>query len=199
MSEMLWHSKKNEVEDWLESKMLAFTQAEITGSWLSVEKWVDEYIYLDIHEIFFTEFPIVLHEWLSRSARRQTNFERNNINILESVQKTDNQDRDTQQERGHALMASTSKPNSLLIESGASNHMMEIKYSFSSVDTDKIISIHMGDDSTIISKGKGTVNLEHGSFFYVLYVPSLASNLLSVYKMTHIGVPKRVTFSPNDV
>ena len=28
---------------------------------------------------------------------------------------------------------------------------------------------------------------------------SLASNLLSVYQMTHTGVPKRVSFSPNDV
>ena len=57
----------------------------------------------------------------------------------------------------------------------------------------------MGDDSHIISKGKGTVKLEHGIFFDVLYVPSLASNLLSVYQMTHTEVPKRVTFSPNDV
>ena len=57
----------------------------------------------------------------------------------------------------------------------------------------------MGDDSQIISKGKGTVKLEHGSFFYVLYVPSLESNILSVYQMTHTGVPKRVNFSPNDV
>ena len=57
----------------------------------------------------------------------------------------------------------------------------------------------MGDDSTIISKGQGTIKLENGSFFNVLYVPSLASNLLSVYQMNHIGVHKRVTFSPNDV
>ena len=32
-----------------------------------------------------------------------------------------------------------------------------------------------------------------------MYVPSLASNLLSVYQMTHTGVPKRVPFIPNDV
>ena len=32
-----------------------------------------------------------------------------------------------------------------------------------------------------------------------MYVPSLASNILSVYQMTHTGVPKRVSFSPNDV
>ena len=57
----------------------------------------------------------------------------------------------------------------------------------------------MGDDSTIILKEKGTVNLEHGSFFDVMYVPSLACNILSVYQMTHTEVPKRATFIPNDV
>ena len=126
-------------------------------------------------------------------------LERNNINLSESVQKRDNWDRDIQQERGHALMESTSKPKYLLIDSGASNHMMESRYSLSSLDTEKNIPIHMGDDSTIISKGQGTVDLEHGSFFNVLYVPSLASNLPSVYKINHTGEPKWVTFSPNDV
>ena len=62
--------------------------------------------------------------------------------------------------------------------------MMAEKDSFSSLDTGKSIPIHLGDDSTIISEGQGTVNLE---------------NLLSVYQMTHIGMPKRVSFSPNDV
>ena len=57
----------------------------------------------------------------------------------------------------------------------------------------------MGDDSTIISKGQGTVDLENGFFSNVLNVPSLASNILSVYQMTHTGIPKRVSFSPNDV
>ena len=37
---------------------------------------MDEYIYFDIHEVFFAEFPIVMHEWLSILARRQTNFQR---------------------------------------------------------------------------------------------------------------------------
>ena len=96
-------------------------------------------------------------------------------------------------------MESTSKSKALIIDSGASNHMMESKYSFSSMDIEENIPIYMGDDSTIISKGQGTVNLEHCSFFNVLYVPSLASNLLRIYQMTHTRVPKRVTFSPNDV
>ena len=71
-------------------------------------------------------------------------------------------------------MESTSKSNALLIDSPASNHMMDNKDSFSSLDTRKTIPIHMGDDSTIISEGQGTVNLEHGFFSNVLYVPALA-------------------------
>ena len=48
-------------------------------------------------------------------------------------------------------------------------------------------------------KGKGTIHLEHGSFENVLYVPSLDSNLLSVYQMTHMDFPKKVLFISNDV
>ena len=73
---MLWHPTKKEIEDWLESKMLVFTQEESAGSRLNAEKWVDEYIYSYIHEVFFAEFPIILHEWFSKLVTRQTNFQR---------------------------------------------------------------------------------------------------------------------------
>lgn len=112
-------------------------------------------------------------------------LEKNNINIPEGARKRENHDQNTKPERGHALMANVLKPRALLIDSGASNHMVASKESFSSLDSDSSIPIHMGDDSQIISKGKGIVKLEHGSFYDVLYVPSLASNLLSVYQMTH--------------
>ena len=126
-------------------------------------------------------------------------LKRNHINLLESFQRRDQQDWEPQHEKGHALMASTSKSKALLIDSRASNHMMDERDSFSSLDTGKSIPIHMGDDSSIISEGQGTADLENGYFSNVLYVPYLASNLCSVYKMTHIGVPKRVSFSLNDV
>ena len=89
-------------------------------------------------------------------------------------------------------MASTSKSKALLIDSGDSNHMMDERDSFSSLETGNSIPIHMGDDSTIISEGQGMVDLENGYFSNVLY---LSSNLLSVYQMTHTGVPKRVSES----
>ena len=97
-------------------------------------------------------------------------LERNHINILESFRRRDHQDREPQHEKGHALMAITSKSKALLIESRDSNHMMAKKDSFSCLDTGKSISIYMGDDSTIISKGQGTVDLENRFFSNVLYV-----------------------------
>ena len=71
--------------------------------------------------------------------------------------------------------------------------------SFSYLETGKSIPIHMGDYSTIISEGQGTVDLENDFFSNVLYVPFLASNILSVYQMTQKRVPKRFSFIPNDV
>ena len=72
-------------------------------------------------------------------------------------------------------MESTSNSKALLIDSGASNHMMaHEKDSFSFLETRKSIPIHMGDDSTIISEGQGIVDLENGFFSNVLYVPYLA-------------------------
>ena len=66
--------------------------------------------------------------------------------------------------KGHALMASNFKSKALLIDSRASNHMMDERDSFSSLETGKSIPIHMGDDSTIISEGQGTIDLENGYF-----------------------------------
>ena len=112
-------------------------------------------------------------------------LERNHINLPKIFRTRDQQDWEPHHERGHALMASTSKSKALLIDSRASQHMMDERDSFSSLETEKSIPIHMGDDSTIISEGQGTVDLENGYFSNFLYVPSLASNLLSVYQITH--------------
>ena len=73
---MLWHPTKKEIEGWLDSKTLAFAQDESIGTQLSAENLVGEYIYSDIHEVFFTKFPIILYERLTILATRQTNFQR---------------------------------------------------------------------------------------------------------------------------
>ena len=68
-------------EDWMESKVLEFARRERVGSraQLNLEAWLELYLYIDLHEIFFVEFPIVPHEWLSILARRQTNFQRREV------------------------------------------------------------------------------------------------------------------------
>ena len=57
----------------------------------------------------------------------------------------------------------------------------------------------MGNNSKIRSKGKGSIKIEHGKFKDVLYVPSLATNMLYVYQMTHTSSLKRVIFGPDSV
>ena len=63
----------------------------------------------------------------------------------------------------------------------------------------KVQFFFLGDDSIIDSMGKGRIDIDHGSFNDVLYVPGLVSNLLSVYHVTRIGSPNKVVSSQNDV
>ena len=51
-------------------------QEESVGTWLRAKNQIDKYIYSDIHEIFFAEFPILLNEWLSRLVTKQTKIQR---------------------------------------------------------------------------------------------------------------------------
>ena len=77
--------------------------------------------------------------------------------------------------------------------------MVLIREAFSSLDDSNGPNILLVDNYETESKGKGRIDLDHGSFNNVLYVPGLAANLLSVYQMTHTGSPKKVFLSPNEV
>ena len=59
--------------------------------------------------------------------------------------------------------------------------MFSFKESFSNISLSKGPNIHMGYDSPIPAEDKGSVRAKRGEFKNVLYVPSLAANLLSVY------------------
>ena len=78
-------------------------------------------------------------------------------------------------------MESTSKSKALLIDSGALNHMMAERDSFSSLETGKSIPIHMVDDSTIISEGQGTIDLENVFFqMFCMYCLWYQISLVSI-------------------
>ena len=73
------------------------------------------------------------------------------------------------------------------------------KETFSSLDMSTGPPIVLGDDSLIDSLGKGRIDLNHSKLNNVLYVLGIASNLLSLYQMTHTRSPKKVIFSPDNV
>ena len=65
----LWHSKLSEIDAWFEAKTKEFTKKENRNPNHNTEVWLQKYIYIDVHEVFFATFPSELHSWLSRLAR----------------------------------------------------------------------------------------------------------------------------------
>ena len=118
-------------------------------------------------------------------------LKKHNISAPASTRKDAFEEEDEEyQRKGHALKACYSSAHVFLIDFGASNHLDASRESFSSFQSFDGPSIQMGNNSKVKTKGKGSVKLEHGRFKDVLFVPSLASNPLSVYQMTHTGSPK---------
>ena len=114
-------------------------------------------------------------------------LEKNGISLLDSSKKREGGSNSEDRERVHALVAGTSSSPSFIIDFGASRHMVSTKEAFTSLDMSKGPPIVLGDDSLTKILGKGRIDLDHGQFRNVLYVPGLASNLLLVYQMTHTG------------
>jgi hypothetical protein len=61
----MWRPTKEEIGWWLEMKECEFSRDQNKNPYQS-EKWLQRYVFTDLHEIFFTDFPIVLAEWLQR-------------------------------------------------------------------------------------------------------------------------------------
>ena len=105
-----------------------------------------------------------------------TILKQHNINSPQREKKSDNGHKIC-----HALKAGLPQSTTYLIDFGASNCMVVSKDLVSSLNIKEGPTIHMGDDSQIPTIGKGTIRAKHGVFRDVLYVPSLATNMLSVY------------------
>ena len=77
-------------------------------------------------------------------------LEQQNIALHEGARKPDSREMtEDNDERCHALKAICSKSHAFLIDSGASNHMVASRESFSSLQNTNDPSIHMGDDTQI--------------------------------------------------
>jgi hypothetical protein len=57
---------KVEIERWLETKELEFAQKDNKNPKLTPRKYLDKYMFSDLHEVFFCDFPHLLQEWLLR-------------------------------------------------------------------------------------------------------------------------------------
>ena len=122
-------------------------------------------------------------------------LEKNNIPLPEGARKKEGRLSSENKDKCHALVVVYSASYSFIIDLGALRHMDSIQYSFSDIHPYSGPSILMGDDSEIQAKWIGRIDLEDGYFNNVLFVPDLAVNLLSIYKITHTGSTKRVTLT----
>ena len=72
-----WNSTKKEIENWLYHKIHKFTSQENRNPCLEKEDWLNRYLYTEVHEIFFSTFPIELYEWLTKLAKSQGSWKLN--------------------------------------------------------------------------------------------------------------------------
>jgi hypothetical protein len=59
--------------------------------------------------------------------------------------------------------------------------------------------IFVGADSSLSIVGSRTIYLDDGNFNYVICVPSLSSNIILVYQISHSDEGKEIKFSPHQV
>jgi hypothetical protein len=61
-----WNPMKQEIEIWLETKQLEFTQKDNKGSRYTPHQYLQRYVFTDLHEAYFCFFPELLQEWILR-------------------------------------------------------------------------------------------------------------------------------------
>ena len=66
MRSQYWKPKRKEIEEWLEKQFQEFAIKENYNTILTVEKWKNKYIFIEIYKIFFMTFATEPQEWLER-------------------------------------------------------------------------------------------------------------------------------------
>lgn len=129
-------------------------------------------------------------------------LQQHNVTVLENAKKKDGNRMGEGRGRardGLALMAVTSTPSAWILDSGASNHMAASKDEFSSIEESTRSPIYLGNATPTKVCREGIVDLEGARFTNVLHVPSLSTNLLSIYQITHSSSGRKVEFTPDSV
>jgi hypothetical protein len=66
-----WFPSKTEIQKWVEDQEKDFVEAQNKNPKLRTKYWLQQYIFTDIHEIFFGGIHKDLFEWLARLADTQ--------------------------------------------------------------------------------------------------------------------------------
>jgi hypothetical protein len=61
---MWWNLSKEEIQYWIEANEDNSSLREMKGLQLNGNLWKGRYLYSNMHELFFTKFPCLSHEWL---------------------------------------------------------------------------------------------------------------------------------------
>jgi hypothetical protein len=75
-----WRPTKEEIERWLKTKELEFVQQDNRNPGVTPHKYLEKYVFTDLHEVFFCDFPHLLQEWI---LRLKYNHATNQIRQLE--------------------------------------------------------------------------------------------------------------------
>ena len=73
-----WNPTKKEIEEWLDKKIHEFATQENITPQVSKEKWLECYVYIEVHKIFFASFPSELYEWITKLANSQGRWKLDN-------------------------------------------------------------------------------------------------------------------------
>jgi hypothetical protein len=60
-----WFPSKTETYEWIVDQEKEFVEAHNKNPYLSIEDWLEKYIFIDKHEILFGGIHQDLYEWLA--------------------------------------------------------------------------------------------------------------------------------------
>jgi hypothetical protein len=70
-----WNPIKEEIKNWLKTKEMEFAQKDNRNPRVTPCKYLEKYVFTDLHEVFFYDFPHLLQKWLLRfKENRATNW-----------------------------------------------------------------------------------------------------------------------------
>jgi hypothetical protein len=69
-----WNPMKAKIKVWLKTKELEFAQKDNRNPKLTPHKYLDKYVFSDLHEVFFCDFPHLLQEVQGTEGRTPIQF-----------------------------------------------------------------------------------------------------------------------------